>query len=129
MYTSILVHQGDTCARLASRHRLIRLDYTTLYGETLDNLLLWNPSLVTGNTTGGCTLLPGYRYCAQLDAAGKHGYKSHQLFNDANTVDLLAPLLPASNLCLPLEPADRKIGTADNCYCFSAVFGYENGCK
>jgi hypothetical protein len=47
-----------------------------MYGETLDNLLLWNPSLVPGNATGNCTLLPGFRYCAQLEADGKSHHKS-----------------------------------------------------
>lgn len=99
-----------------------------LYGETLDNLLLWNPSLVPGNATGNCTLLPGFRYCAQLEAEGKSHHEPC-IHSKANNVKSTAPALPVSNPCLTLEPGDRKVGTANNCQCFTAVFGYDSSCK
>jgi hypothetical protein len=39
--------------------------------QTLDDILLWNPSLVNGNITGNCTLLPDYQYCINLNGTSK----------------------------------------------------------
>jgi hypothetical protein len=33
------------------------------WGLPLNTFLSWNPSLVNGNATGNCTLLPQYNYC------------------------------------------------------------------
>jgi hypothetical protein len=34
-----------------------------VWGISMNDLLTWNPSLVAGNATGNCTLLPNFRYC------------------------------------------------------------------
>jgi hypothetical protein len=34
------------------------------YAADLNSFLTWNPSLIAGNLTGNCTLLPNFRYCA-----------------------------------------------------------------
>jgi hypothetical protein len=41
-----------------------------VYAEAMADFLNWNPSLVNGNATGNCTLLPNYRYCASLTGQG-----------------------------------------------------------
>jgi hypothetical protein len=53
---SLITHLDTYCNSTAAANEI-----------SLGQLLKWNPSLVAGNATGNCTLLPDYKYCVNTD--------------------------------------------------------------